>query len=132
MEIKDWITPIVSLITIVVTILVYSRNNKEARKKEFAELRASMDKDKQEEIDKIRTEAAEAARIQDMFEKQAHEIYEQSHQIMSIQNDLKNNRAIQDEVRVQLQVITASLNQILQELALLKQSAKYKSKGVLE
>lgn len=125
MEIKDLLGPAVSMIAIVVTIAIYSRNNQRERKKEFSELRAAMEKDKQVEIEKVKEDAAKALNLQKQHD-------EQEHKIATLESDLRNHKAAHEELRADLHDIKGVLTQVLQKMAVFEQSLRQKMKGFAE
>lgn len=125
MEIRDVLGPAVSMIAIVVTIFIYSRTNQRERKKEFAELRASMEKDQQAEIDRIKEEAAKALNLQKQYD-------EQEHKIATLETDLRNHKVVHEELRADLHDIKGALTQVLQKMAVFEQSFRQKMKGISE
>lgn len=125
MEIRDVLGPAVSMIAIVVTIFIYSRTNQRERKKEFAELRASMEKDQQAEIDRIKEEDAKALNLQKQHD-------EQEHKIATLETDLRNQKVAHEELRTDLHDIKGVLTQVLQKMAVFEQSFRQKMKGISE
>lgn len=125
MEIRDVLGPAVSMIAIVVTIFIYSRTNQRERKKEFAELRASMEKDQQAEIDRIKEEAAKALNLQKQHD-------DQEHKIATLETDLRNHKVAHEELRADLHDIKGVLTQVLQKMAVFEQSFRQKMKGISE
>lgn len=125
MEIKDVLGPAVSIIAIVVTILIYSRQNQRERKKEFAELRAAMERDQQTEIGKVKEEAAKALNLQKQHD-------DQEHKIATLESDLRNHKAAHEELRADLHDIKGVLTQVLQKMAVFEQSLRQKMKGFAE
>ena len=125
MEIKDLLGPAVSIIAIVVTILIYSRNNKRDRKKEFSELRAAMERDKETEIKKVKEDAEKKLKSQRYFD-------EQTHEIAALKNDIRNHEETHKELRIDLHDIKDVLNQVLQKMAALEQNLRHKTKGFTE
>lgn len=125
MEIKDLLGPAVSMIAIVVTITIYSRNNQRERKKEFSELRAAMEKDKQVEIEKVKEDAAKALNLQKQHD-------EQEHKIATLETDLRNHKVAHEELRADLHDIKGVLTQVLQKMAVFEQSFRQKMKGITE
>lgn len=125
MEIKDVLGPAVSIIAIVVTIFIYSRQNQRERKKEFAELRAAMEKDQQTEIGKIKEDAAKELSLQKQHD-------EQEHRIATLESDLRNHKTAHDELRADLHDIKGVLTQVLQKMAVFEQSLRQKMKGLIE
>ena len=125
MEIKDLLGPAVSIIAIVVTILIYSRNNQRERKKEFSELRAAMERDKQTEIEKVKEDAEKNLKYQRYFD-------EQTQEIAVLKNDIRNHEETHKELRTDLHDIKDVLNQVLQKMAALEQNLRHKTKGFIE
>ena len=125
MEIKDLLGPAVSIIAIVVTILIYSRNNQRERKKEFSELRAAMERDKQTEIEKVKEDAEKNLKYQRYFD-------EQTQEIAVLKNDIRNHEETHKELRTDLHDIKDVLNQVLQKMAALEQNLRHKTKGFTE
>lgn len=125
MEIKDLLGPAVSIIAIVVTILIYSRNNKRDRKKEFSELLAAMERDKETEIKKVKEDAEKNLKSQRYFD-------EQTHEIAALKNDIRNHEETHKELRADLHDIKDVLNQVLQKMAALEQNLRHKTKGFAE
>lgn len=125
MEIKDLLGPAVSMIAIVVTITIYSRNNQRERKKDFSELRAAMEKDKQVEIEKVKEDAAKALNLQKQHD-------EQEHKIATLETDLRNHKVAHEELRADLHDIKGVLTQVLQKMAVLEQNLRHKTKGFTE
>lgn len=125
MEIKDLLGPAVSIIAIVVTILIYSRNNKRERKKEFSELLAAMERDKETEIKKVKEDAEKNLKNQRYFD-------EQTHEIAALKNDIRNHEETHKELRTDLHDIKDVLNQVLQKMAALEQNLRHKTKGFTE
>lgn len=125
MEIKDLLGPAVSMIAIVVTITIYSRNNQRERKKDFSELRAAMEKDKQVEIEKVKEDAAKALNLQKQHD-------EQEHKIATLETDLRNHKVAHEELRADLHDIKGVLTQVLQKMAVFEQSFRQKMKGISE
>lgn len=125
MEIKDLLGPAVSIIAIVVTILIYSRNNKRDRKKEFSELLAAMERDKETEIKKVKEDAEKNLKSQRYFD-------EQTHEIAALKNDIRNHEETHKELRTDLHDIKDVLNQVLQKMAALEQNLRHKTKGFTE
>ncbi len=122
MEIKDILGPAVSILAIVVTVFIYSKNNQRERKKEFAELRAAMEKDKQSEIDKVKEEADKTLKTQLRFDEQMHEI-------AALKNDIRHHEETHNELRSDLHAIKDVLQQVLQKMAVLEQGFKQRSKN---
>ena len=125
MEIKDLLGPAASIIAIVVTILIYSRNNKRDRKKEFSELLAAMERDKETEIKKVKEDAEKNLKYQRYFD-------EQTQEIAVLKNDIRNHEETHKELRTDLHDIKDVLNQVLQKMAALEQNLRHKTKGFTE
>lgn len=121
MEVKDLIGPIVTVCSLLLTFFIYSKNNQRERKKEFAELRAAMERDKQTEIEKVKEDADKNLKTQRHFDEQMHEI-------AALKNDIRSHEETHKELRSDLHDIKDVLNQVLQKMAALEQGLKQKAK----
>lgn len=123
MEIKDIVGPLVTVAGLILTFFIYAKNNQRERKKEFADLRAAMERDKQTEIEKVREDADKSLKTQRHFDEQMHEI-------ATLKNDIRNHEETHKELRSDLHDIKDVLNQVLQKMAVLEQGFKQKTKGI--
>lgn len=125
MEIKDLVGPFVTICGFLLTVFIYAKNNQRERKKEFAELRAAMERDKQTEIEKVKEDADKAMKTQQRFDEQMHEI-------ATLKNDIRNHKETHEELRADLHDIKGVLTQVLQKMAVLEQGFRQSHKEYSE